>query len=178
RGADRRARAPSRRAAYLPEVRRHVPPELRAAEASGDLRQVRRRALPARRRPGGDRDGAARGLPQGDRAAAAVLPRAPGATAGRRHRFDRPGEPPDHDDPRDHRMIVLRSRQEIELIRAACQIVADVLRRLTEVVAPGVSTAELDRLTEQCTREKGAVPAFKGYNVGGRVYPSSLCVSI
>jgi len=75
-------------------------------------------------------------------------------------------------------MIVLRSRQEIELIRAACRIVADVLRRLTEVVAPGVSTAELDRLAEKWTREEGAVPAFKGYNVAGRVYPSSLCVSI
>jgi methionyl aminopeptidase len=75
-------------------------------------------------------------------------------------------------------VIVLRSRQEIELIRAACQIVADVLQRVVTAVAPGVSTAELDRLAEQWTREKGAVPAFKGYNVGGRVYPSSLCVSI
>jgi methionyl aminopeptidase len=75
-------------------------------------------------------------------------------------------------------MIVLRSRQEIDLIRASCQIVADVLHRLIDVVAPGVSTAELDALAEKWTREKGAVPAFKGYNVGGRVYPSSLCVSI
>ncbi len=75
-------------------------------------------------------------------------------------------------------MIVLRSRQEIELIRAACQIVADVLQRLGGMVAPGVSTAELDELAEEWTRERGAVPAFKGYNVGGRVYPSSLCVSI
>lgn len=75
-------------------------------------------------------------------------------------------------------MIVLRSRQEIELIRASCQIVAEVLQRLVEVVTPGVSTAELDALAEKWTREKGAVPAFKGYNVGGRVYPSSLCVSI
>jgi len=75
-------------------------------------------------------------------------------------------------------MIVLRSRQEIELIRASCQIVADVLQRLVGVVEPGVSTAELDALAEKWTREKGAVPAFKGYNVGGRVYPSSLCVSI
>jgi methionyl aminopeptidase len=75
-------------------------------------------------------------------------------------------------------MIVLRSRQEIELIRASCQIVAEVLQRLVEVVAPGISTAELDALAEKWTREKGAVPAFKGYNVGGRVYPSSLCVSI
>ncbi len=75
-------------------------------------------------------------------------------------------------------MIVLRSRQEIELIRSACRIVAEVLSRLSEVVAPGVSTAELDRLAEQWTRELGAVPAFKGYAVGGRVYPASLCVSI
>ncbi|MBM4242399.1 MAG: type I methionyl aminopeptidase [Deltaproteobacteria bacterium] len=75
-------------------------------------------------------------------------------------------------------MIVLRSRQEIDLIRAACQIVAEVLQRLGAMVAPGVSTAELDERAEKWTRERGAVPAFKGYNVGGRVYPSSLCVSI
>ena len=75
-------------------------------------------------------------------------------------------------------MIVLRSREEIDLIRAACQVVAEVLARLCEVVQPGVTTADLDKLSEEWARKRGAVPAFKGYNVGGRVYPSSLCASV
>ena len=75
-------------------------------------------------------------------------------------------------------MIVLRSREEIELIRTACRIVAEVLVRLAEIVEPGVTTADLDRLAEEWTRKRDAVPAFKGYAVGGRVYPASLCVSI
>jgi methionyl aminopeptidase len=75
-------------------------------------------------------------------------------------------------------MIVLRSREEIELIRNACQVVAEVLARLCEEVRPGVTTAELDRLAEELARKRGAVPAFKGYNVAGRVYPAALCASI
>lgn len=75
-------------------------------------------------------------------------------------------------------MIVLRSREEIELIRAACRVVAEVLARLREEVRPGLSTADLDRLAEEEARKRDAVPAFKGYNVAGRVYPSALCASI
>jgi len=75
-------------------------------------------------------------------------------------------------------MIVLRSRDEIELIREACRVVADVLARLCEHVRPGITTGDLDRMAEEWAREQGAVPAFKGYNVGGRVYPAALCASI
>ena len=57
-------------------------------------------------------------------------------------------------------MIVCRSRAEIERIRVANQLVADVLARLEAAVAPGVSTADLDRLAEQLVRDGGAVPAF------------------
>src|SRR5262249_57397494 len=53
-----------------------------------------------------------------------------------------------------------------------------VLVRLAEAVRPGVSTFDLDRLAEEWARKRGAVPAFKGYNVAGRVYPASLCASI
>jgi methionyl aminopeptidase len=75
-------------------------------------------------------------------------------------------------------MIVLRTHEEIEKIRSACRIVAEVLCRLREEVVPGVSTADLDRKAEEWTRELGATPAFKGYSVAGRVYPATLCVSI
>lgn len=75
-------------------------------------------------------------------------------------------------------MIVLRSPEEIDRIRAACQVVAEVLERLCEIVQPGVTTADLDRLAEEWATRRRAVPAFKGYNVGGRVYPASLCASV
>lgn len=75
-------------------------------------------------------------------------------------------------------MIVLKSRDEIEIMRAANVIVAEVLAELRRRVAPGVTTAELDRVAEEMTRRAGAVPAFKGYEVHGRVFPRSVCISI
>ena len=71
-------------------------------------------------------------------------------------------------------MIVCRSAAEIERMRAANQLVADVLAELEAAVAPGVTTADLDRLAERLVREAGAVPAFKGY----RGYPATLCISV
>ncbi len=75
-------------------------------------------------------------------------------------------------------MILLKSKEEIERMRAANAIVADILGRVRERVRPGVSTAELDALAEELTLARGARPAFKGYNVGGRVFPASICISI
>ncbi len=75
-------------------------------------------------------------------------------------------------------MIVLKSSDEIAIMRAANLIVAEVLATLREHVVPGVTTAELDRIAEDITRRRGARPAFKGYQVHGRTFPSSLCVSI
>jgi methionyl aminopeptidase len=75
-------------------------------------------------------------------------------------------------------MIVLKTPEEIEVMRAANRIVAEVLAELRRRVRPGVSTAELDRVAEDLTRRRGAVPAFKGYEVAGRVFPASVCISI
>jgi methionyl aminopeptidase len=75
-------------------------------------------------------------------------------------------------------MIKLKSRDEIERMRAASAVVAEVLATLRERVRPGVSTLELDTLAEELTRRRGAIPAFKGYEVGGRVFPASVCISI
>ena len=64
-------------------------------------------------------------------------------------------------------------------MHATCRkIVAEVLQRLQDEVRTGVTTLELDRIAEEMTRKRGAVPAFKGYRVGDRVFPASLCVSI
>lgn len=75
-------------------------------------------------------------------------------------------------------MIIVKSPGEIEAMRAASLIVADVLEHLREEVRAGVTTADLDRVAEEMTLARGGRPAFKGYEVGGRVFPASLCVSI
>jgi methionyl aminopeptidase len=75
-------------------------------------------------------------------------------------------------------MIVLKSPAEIEIMRRANLIVAEVLQELRRHVRPGVSTGELDRVAEALTRQRGARPAFKGYTVGDRVFPRTVCISI
>src|SRR5512141_2279380 len=70
--------------------------------------------------------------------------------------------------------IELRTADEISRIREASLIVHDILQEVIRAVAPGVTTAELDRLAEARTRDRGAEPAFKGYHG----YPASICISV
>jgi methionyl aminopeptidase len=71
-------------------------------------------------------------------------------------------------------VIVCKSASEIERMRAANALVAQVLWDLAAMVRPGVSTADLDEAAEQKVRAAGAEPAFKGY----RGYPATLCASV
>jgi len=71
-------------------------------------------------------------------------------------------------------MIIIKSSREIEQLRRPNAIVAEVLQRLRKAVLPGVTTRELDQITEDVILSKGALPAFKGY----RGYPATLCASI
>jgi methionyl aminopeptidase len=71
-------------------------------------------------------------------------------------------------------LIVCKSAAEIERMRAANALVADVLAELATMVAPGVTTADLDAAAERLVRAGGAEPAFKGY----RGYPRTLCASV
>lgn len=75
-------------------------------------------------------------------------------------------------------MISLKSAREVEIMRRANVIVAEILEALKKKVAPGVTTLELDALAEELTYKKKAQPAFKGYTMAGRTYPRSLCTSI
>lgn len=75
-------------------------------------------------------------------------------------------------------MISLKSSREIEIMRRANQIVAEVLQELKRRVAPGVTTLDLDAIAEELTLKRKATPAFKGYNVAGRIYPRCLCASV
>ena len=71
-------------------------------------------------------------------------------------------------------MIVCKSPAELDKMRAANQLVARILEELAAMVAPGVSTADLDAAAESKVRAAGAEPAFKGY----RGYPATLCASV
>ena len=71
-------------------------------------------------------------------------------------------------------MIVRKSADELELMRKANALVAEVLGELRELVAPGVTTLELDAIAERRVREAGAIPAFKGYHG----IPATICASV
>lgn len=75
-------------------------------------------------------------------------------------------------------MILLKSREELERMRRASGIVAEILAEVASRVKPGVSTADLDDVAEELTRKKGATSAFKGYVVGGKTFPATICLSI
>jgi methionyl aminopeptidase len=75
-------------------------------------------------------------------------------------------------------VIALKSAREIEIMRRANVIVAEVLQELARRVAPGITTLDLDAVAEEMTLKRNAIPAFKGYNVAGRVYPRCLCASV
>jgi methionyl aminopeptidase len=76
--------------------------------------------------------------------------------------------------------ITLRSRREIELIRKAGAVVADVLSKLQEVAEPGVTTAWLDSIALQITAQAGAEALFKGVRspCARLPFPGAICASI
>ena len=81
-------------------------------------------------------------------------------------------------------MITRKSAREIELMRRAGRVVAEVLALMESELKPGVSTGHLDALAERHIRNAGAIPSFKGYLGGGRygkgpkAFPASTCISI
>ena len=71
-------------------------------------------------------------------------------------------------------MVHLKSREEIEKMRRAGEVVARVLLEIEELIKPGATTADLDLFAQTRTKELGAKPAFKGYHG----FPATLCVSV
>jgi methionyl aminopeptidase len=70
-------------------------------------------------------------------------------------------------------VIIKKSPEEIEKMERAGAVLVAALAELEANVAPGVSTAQLDRLAERFIRARGGVPTFKGY----RGFPGSICAS-
>jgi methionyl aminopeptidase len=71
-------------------------------------------------------------------------------------------------------MINLKSPREIEVMKDASRIVAEILQELKGNIREGATTADMDRMAEEMTLKKKAKPAFKGY----RGFPASLCISV
>jgi methionyl aminopeptidase len=71
-------------------------------------------------------------------------------------------------------MIIIKSDQEIDLMRESGKVTGFILKELENFIKPGLSTADIDRFVEDTIRKNGMIPTFKGY--GG--FPASACVSI
>ncbi len=70
-------------------------------------------------------------------------------------------------------MIVVKSLEEIELMRQSALIVSKTLGEIAKVIKPGISTLDLDKIAEECIRDHGAEPGFLGlYD-----FPNTLCMS-
>jgi methionyl aminopeptidase len=71
-------------------------------------------------------------------------------------------------------LILLKSPSEVREMSGPAEIVAGAHRKAREIVAPGITTREIDRAVEAYIRERGGSPAFKGY----RGFPASVCASV
>ncbi|HAX79029.1 MAG TPA: type I methionyl aminopeptidase [Cyanobacteria bacterium UBA11372] len=83
-----------------------------------------------------------------------------------------PVQPPRSQQKR--RGVEIKSQREIEVMREAAKIVATVLKEISQMVQPGMTTADLDAHAEKRIRQMGATPSFKGYHG----FPGSICSSI
>jgi methionyl aminopeptidase len=71
-------------------------------------------------------------------------------------------------------MILIKTADEIELMRESNLLVSKTLAELAKYIKPGVSTERLDQIAEAFIRDHGAVPGFLGY----QGYPKTLCTSV
>ena len=76
--------------------------------------------------------------------------------------------------------IIIKTREEISLMRECGRRLAEILRTIASAAQPGVSAKHLDELAEQLILAGGGTPVFKGYKVTGahRGFPGSICVSV
>lgn len=70
--------------------------------------------------------------------------------------------------------VTIKSQREIELMRESCRILGEVHDALSKIIAPGISTKEIDVEGEKLIRSYGCVPNFLHYNG----FPASICVSV
>ena len=77
-------------------------------------------------------------------------------------------------------MIIIKTPEEIEIIREGGKNLATVLYAVKEIIKPGISTKDLDIYAEKLIREMRDTPAFLNYRPSGALtpFPATLCVSV
>ena len=71
-------------------------------------------------------------------------------------------------------MIHYKSEDEIDLIRESSLLVAKTHAEISNLIKPGVTTLQLDKIAEEYIKDNGGLPAFKGYSG----FPNTLCASV
>ncbi|MFA6355277.1 MAG: type I methionyl aminopeptidase [Candidatus Paceibacterota bacterium] len=76
--------------------------------------------------------------------------------------------------------VIIKTKEQIDIIREGGKILAEVLKKVAKKVAPGISTYELDKYAYDLIKEKGGTPAFLHYKPEGapKAYPASICISV
>jgi len=74
-------------------------------------------------------------------------------------------------------VIIRKSAREIEKIAAAGALVAETIAHVGTLLAPGVTTEELDAAAGAYIRGRGGIPTSEGYGPPGREYPKAICIS-
>lgn len=75
-------------------------------------------------------------------------------------------------------MMIIKTKEEIEIIRQGGKILADILNKLGAMVRPGVSTGDLEAEAARLIEEAGGRPSFLGYPSAGKPFPTALCTSV
>ena len=75
-------------------------------------------------------------------------------------------------------MIPIKSQKEIEKMRQSCRSASDILDRVRELIRPGITTKEVDEAAADFMSEAHVESAFLGYQLGRRVFPGNICISL
>ncbi len=70
--------------------------------------------------------------------------------------------------------VIIKTKEEIELLRNSNRILSETLALVGELLKPGVTGKQLDVKAEEYIRDNGGIPSFLGY----QGFPGSLCISI
>ncbi len=77
-----------------------------------------------------------------------------------------------------HATRLIKNASEIAKMRVSSHIVAECLNHIGSLVRPGITTLELELTADDFIRQRGGIPAFKGYKVGRQTFPFAACVSV
>ncbi|MEI7425854.1 MAG: type I methionyl aminopeptidase [Candidatus Moraniibacteriota bacterium] len=75
-------------------------------------------------------------------------------------------------------MIIIKSKQEIALMREGGKLLAQIMEQISEIIIPGQNTFEINKLARKLVFDIGGFPIFEGYGEKGNTFPAAICTSI